>query len=91
MKTEIEIDVYVDVEPDGLTSELYIGDGACEPAFTGLETWEEIIERNIGYYIVPGSGKIRPGDTEEVNKIIVGMEDAIALFKKRLEEMADTE
>lgn len=89
MKAEIEVDVYVDVEPEGLTRSLYIGEGACEPEFTALETWEEVIERNLEYYIVPGSGKIRPGDAEQINKIIVGMEGAIALFKKRLEEMRE--
>ena len=89
MKTEIEVDVFADVEVEGISRSLYLGEGACEPAFEDVESWEEIIERNIGYYIVPGSGKIRPGDAEEVNKIIVGMEGAIALFKKRLEEMAD--
>lgn len=88
MKTEIEIDLYVDVEPEGLTRSLYLGD-ACEPTFTAVESWEEMIERNLEYFIVPGSGKIRPGDAEEINKIIVGMEGAVALFKKRLEEMAD--
>lgn len=89
MKTEIEVDVFADVEVEGISRSLYLGEGACEPAFEDVESWEEIIERNIGYYIVPGSGKIRPGDAEEVNKIIVGMEGAIALFKKRLEEMAN--
>ena len=89
MKTEIEVDVFADVEVEGISRSLYLGEGACEPAFEDVESWEEIIERNIGYYIVPGSGKISPGDAEEVNKIIVGMEGAIALFKKRLEEMAN--
>ena len=81
--------MFADVEVEGISRSLYLGEGACEPAFEDVESWEEIIERNIGYYIVPGSGKIRPGDAEEVNKIIVGMEGAIALFKKRLEEMAN--
>jgi len=93
MKTKINVyvDVDVDVEPEGLTRSLYIGESACEPEFTALETWEELVERNLGYYIVPRSNKIRSHDAEQLNQIIVGMEGAIALFKKRLEEMTETE
>ena len=31
MKAEIEIDMYVDLEPKGIRRSLYIGEGACEP------------------------------------------------------------
>ena len=83
MKAELEIDLYADVEPKGITRALYLGQ-ACEPNFEGIETWEEIVERNIGYYLVPGSNTIRPADVEQLEKTIAGLEHAIALFKEKI-------
>jgi hypothetical protein len=86
MKTEIEIDMYADLKPEGIRRELYIGEGACEPVFEDEESWEEIVERNIGYYIVPLTNKIRQDDMEELEKRVAGLEHAIALFKEKMEE-----
>ena len=83
MKTEIEIDVYADISAEGIERSLYIGD-ACEPNFEGLETWEEIVERNIGYYIIPGSNTISPADLIELDKTVAGLEHAIALFRMKM-------
>jgi len=85
MKAELEIDVYADVEPEGITRALYLGT-ACEPNFEGVETWEEIVERNIGYHLVPGSNTIKPDDVEQLEKTIAGLEHAIALFKEKIEQ-----
>ena len=85
MKAELEIDLYADVEPEGIIRALYLGT-ACEPNFEGVESWEEIVERNIGYYLVPGSNTIRPGDVEQLEKTIAGLEHAIALFRERIEQ-----
>ena len=83
MKAELEIDVYADVEPEGITRALYLGT-ACEPNFEGVETWEEIVERNIGYHLVPGSNTIRSADVELLEKTIAGLEHAIALFREKI-------
>ena len=85
MKAELEIDVYADVEPEGITRALYLGT-ACEPNFEGVEPWEEIVERNIGYYLVPGSNTIRPADVEQLEKTIAGLEHAIKLFRDKIEQ-----
>jgi len=85
MKAELEIDMYADVEPEGITRALYLGT-ACEPNFEGVETWEEIVERNIGYHLVPGSNTIKPDDVEQLEKTIAGLEHAIALFKEKIEQ-----
>lgn len=85
MKAEIEIDMYADVEPEGLRRSLYIGD-ACEPAFEVTESWEEMVERNIGYYIRPGLKTISHVDMKELEERVAGMEHAIALFKEKMEE-----
>ena len=86
MKTEIEIDVCADIEVEGISRSLYLGEGACEPAFEDVESWEEIVERNIGYYVHPLTNKIRQADMEELQKRIAGLEHAIALFKEKMEE-----
>jgi hypothetical protein len=86
MKAQIEVDMYVDLEPQGIRRALYIGEGACEPELEDLDSWEEIIERNIGYYIRPVENKISQGDMEDLEKIVAGMEQAVALFKEKLEE-----
>jgi len=83
MKAELEIDLYADVEPEGIIRALYLGQ-ACEPNFEGVESWEEIVERNIRYYLVPGSNTIRPADVEQLEKTIAGLEHAIALFKEKI-------
>ena len=86
MKAQIEVDMYIDLEPQGIRRALYIGEGACEPELEDLDSWEEIIERNIGYYIRPVENKISQGDMEDLEKIVAGMEQAVALFKEKLEE-----
>ena len=86
MKTEIEVDVCADIEPAGISRSLYLGEGACEPAFEDVESWEEIVERNIGYYIRPGSGTISAVDMKELEKRVAGLEHAIALLKEKMEQ-----
>ena len=86
MKTEIEVDLYADVEPEGIMRGLYLGEGSCEPSFEGVESWEEIVERNIGYYIRPGLETISSVDMEELEKTVAGLEHAIALFGEKMEQ-----
>ena len=83
MKAEIEIDVYTDISAEGIQRYLYIGD-TCEPVFEDVESWEEIVERNIGYYIIPGSNTISPTDLIELDKTVAGLEHAIALFRMKM-------
>ena len=86
MKAQIEVDMYVDLEPQGIRRALYIGEGACEPELEDLDSWEEIIERNIGYHLRPVTNTISPGEMEELEKIAAGLEHALALFKAKMEE-----
>tara|TARA_B100001142_G_C13762077_1_gene433635 strand:- start:200 stop:481 length:282 start_codon:yes stop_codon:yes gene_type:complete len=83
MKAEIEIDVYAEISAEGIQRHLYIGD-TCEPVFEDVESWEEIVERNIGYYIIPGSNTISPTDLIELDKTVAGLEHAIALFRMKM-------
>jgi len=87
MKAELEIDMYTDVEPAGIRRTLFIGEGSCEPNFQDVESWEEIVERTIGYYRIPiYNDTIAPGDAEELEKIVAGLEHAIALFREKIEQ-----
>ena len=83
-KRIIEIDVCADIEVDGICRALYLGEG--EPAFEEVESWEEMVERNVGYYVNPITNKIWQADMEELQKRIAGLEHAIALFKEKMEE-----
>jgi hypothetical protein len=83
MKIEIDIDVYADISAEGIERSLYIGD-ECEPNFEHVESCEEIVERNIGYYIIPGSNTISPADLIELDKTVAGLEHAIALFRMKM-------
>tara|TARA_E500000305_G_C3970699_1_gene211770 strand:+ start:685 stop:957 length:273 start_codon:yes stop_codon:yes gene_type:complete len=80
MKTEIEVEVYADISAEGIERSCYIG----EDNFEDVESWEEIIERNIGYYIIPGSNTISPADIIELDKTVAGLEHAIALFRMKM-------
>lgn len=86
MKHEIELDMYVDLEPEGIRRSLYVGVDACEPELESIDSWEEIINRNIEYYILPKSNTISSDDIAQLKKIIAGMEKGLALFKERLKE-----
>lgn len=86
MKAELEIDMYTDIEPNGIHRTLYIGEGSCEPNFQDVESWEEIVERTVGYYRIPSDSTIAPGDVEELEKVVAGLEHAIALFREKIEQ-----
>ena len=86
MKCDIEIDLCVELQPEGITKQLYVGDGSCEPCLQQDESWHEIVERTVEYYMVPGSGIIHPRDVEELTKLVNGMQSAIDLFNKIIDE-----
>lgn len=85
MKAEIEVDMYVELEPEGLTRSLYLGDD-CEPTFTATDSWEEIIERNIEYYLIPGSNEISSADLKGLKALVKGLKQAAKKFEKRIKE-----
>ena len=85
MKTEIDIDLYAGLEHDGISQCLYLGD-AGEPTFENLVTWEEIVEREIGYRISPSTETIPPPEMKNLEEIVAGLENAILMFKAKMEE-----
>jgi hypothetical protein len=85
MKAEIEVDMYIELEPEGLTRSLYLGDD-CEPTFTAKDSWEEIIERNIEYYRIPGSNEISTADLKALKTLVKGLKQAAKKFENRIKE-----
>ena len=77
--------MYTDLTAEGIQRELYIG--RDEEAYTvDNESWEQIVERNIGYHVVPHRNIIRAEDMKHLEELVVGLERAIALFKKKMKE-----
>ena len=85
MKAEIEVDMYVELQPEGFTRSLYIGDD-CEPTFSVTDSWEEVIERNIEYYLIPGSNKIDDADLKQLEALVKGLKTCVKKFEKRIKE-----
>lgn len=88
MQVNLDVDVYADLQPTGIYRSLYIGN-ACEPCFHHVDTWEEIVERQIGYHVVPVLNTIRNDDADELLEIAEGLEKAATLLRNRVEEMRD--
>jgi hypothetical protein len=86
VKTEIEIDVYADVVPEGISRSLWIGD-VDEPDVELVESWEDIVERVIGYYVIPSSNTISPQDLIELDETVAGLELAVAQFRQKMAKM----
>jgi len=85
MKTEIEVDLYAGLEHDGVSQCLYLGD-AGEPTFENLVTWKEIVDQQIAYRISPSTELITPPEMENLEEIVAGLENAILMFKAKMEE-----
>ena len=85
MEVKLLVDVYSDITPKGITRSLYVGD-ACEAVFEHEETWQEHIERVVGYYILPNSNTMHPRDVEELKKHVKGLQRAAKLLSKEIEK-----
>ena len=87
MKISVDVDVFTDVEEEGITHEVYLQDD-CEPSFASVNTWEEIIERNVGFYIIPYDGSICPEDLKILKKKVKGLKRAVKLFENRIKNFS---
>lgn len=83
MKFEVEVDMYADIYPEGIKRSVFIGD-TCEPCFEQMESWQDIIDRNVGYYVRPISKTISAEDLEELNQTLKGFETAAKMLKKTI-------
>lgn len=82
-KMTIEIDVYSGIEPEGVYSAIYFGDG--DDPIEERMTWEEIITQEVEMHTIPSSGPFvyskRTGSD--------GVKDIFEMINK-LREVADT-
>jgi len=77
---KLNLDVTADLDPKGIRKMLWIVDTDVEQV-NEVETWDEIIERTIDYYVVFG-GKINEYHRKEINNIRKGLKKALKKFDK---------
>lgn len=85
MKIEIDIDVHTDIQEEGISREIFVAHD-YESSSTTIDTWEQIIESNIGYHIIPYDGSICPEDLKELKNKVKGLKRAAELFEKRIKQ-----
>ena len=85
MKAELEIDMYIDIGSKGVNYGLYFGD-ACMPAYESEQSWEEIVDRTVGYHVVPLSETIGTRDLKELEKLADRLDDIAILIRKKIEK-----
>lgn len=78
----LNIDVSVDLDANGVCSFVYIGDDV-DSQIQIIETWEDIINRNIEYYTV--AGHIKKHHKKEIKALRKGLKKALKYF----DEMVD--
>lgn len=83
MKTVLDVDVTADLDPKGIRKLVWIGDTDVEQ-INEVETWDEIIQRNIEYYTFGGT--IKESHRKEVEALRKGLKKALKKFDKLVEE-----
>jgi hypothetical protein len=91
-KVYIEIDASPWMDANGVLTSVWFGD-ACEPCYEKLETYEELIKKELEAHTVHGRltneyGHDNIGDAE---KFVIALEEAAVLARARFEELQDVE
>lgn len=89
MMTKIEIDASMGIDEKGIiTSDVYIGDGACEPVLEESQSLQTLIESLLQAYTIPGKEKIAPCHLEECEQLLETLKAAAKYAKKRIKELS---
>lgn len=92
MMTKIEIDACMGIDEKGIiTLEVYIGEGACEPAIEESQSLQTLIESLLQAYTIPGipgKEKIAPCHLEECEQLVETLKAATKYAKKRIKELS---
>lgn len=80
---KIDLDVAADLDPKGIRKLVWVGQSDVE-SVNEVETWDEIIERTIGYYTF--GGPIKECHREEIEALRKGLKKALKKFDKLVEE-----
>jgi hypothetical protein len=83
MKTVLDVVCTADLDPKGIRKTVWIGD-TDQSQVNEVETWEEIIQRNIEYYTF--GGPIKECHRDEVKALHKGLKKALKRFDKLVEE-----
>lgn len=81
---KLRVDSCADVAPEGIQTVVFIGD-VDNPQVNYVETWEDIIERNVRYYTI--KGKIAERHRNDVNMLIYSLQNALELLNKKVDEI----
>ena len=80
----LRVDSTADIAPEGIQTVVFIGD-IDNPQVDIVETWEDIIERNVQYYTI--KGKITERHRNDVNMLIFSLQNALDLLNKKVDEI----
>ena len=83
MKTVLDVDVSADLDPEGIRKLVWIGNTDVEQV-NEVETWDEIIQRAVGYYTF--AGKIKECHRDEVEALHKGLKKALKKFDTLVDE-----
>lgn len=81
---KIRVDSTADIAPEGIQTVVFIGD-VDNPQLNHVETWEDIIERNVRYYTV--RGKIPERHRNDVNMLIYSLQNALELLNEKVDKI----
>ena len=82
-KIKLDVEVTADLEPKGIRKLVWIGNTDSEQV-NEVETWDEIIQRNIEYCTF--GGKIKECHRKEVESLRKGLKKALKKFDKLVDE-----
>ena len=81
---KLRVDASSDIDPEGIRTYVYIGETDIAQVDI-VESWEDIIERNVQYYTI--NGKIAESHRNDVNMLIYSLQNALELLNKKVDEV----
>ena len=87
-KSYIQIDAGSWADAKGVETTVFIGDSDV-PCFIHLESYEELVDKELNAHIV--AGKLSITNLKKVEGLVTALEEAAAYARKRVEELRDSE
>jgi hypothetical protein len=91
-KVYIEIDASPWMDANGVLSSVWFGD-ACEPCYEKLETYEELIKKELESHTVRGrlTNEYGHDNIGAAEKFVIALEEAAVHARALFEELQDVE
>lgn len=88
-KNFIEIDAAPWMNSNGtISTDVYFGEGSCEPAYTKSVPIEDLIDNELESFISPKTNKIAEYHADEVRDLIESLKRAVVYAEKCVEELS---